>query len=108
MIPPLSAATAGGGGRLVVRFAPSPTGELHLGGLRTALFNYLLLASDREENRKKRFFLRIEDTDRARNVPGADRRIVDLVVGVFSLVDSKEEVVYQSARLEIYKKGAEY
>ena len=48
-----------------VRFAPSPTGSLHLGGLRTALFNYLLA-----KRNGGAFILRIEDTDKAREVPG--------------------------------------
>ena len=52
------------------RFAPSPTGYLHLGGLRTALYTYLLA---RKAHGK--FILRIEDTDQEREVPGA----VDLI-----------------------------
>ena len=46
-----------------VRFAPSPTGYLHLGGLRTALFNYLFAASN-----NGKYVLRIEDTDKVRNI----------------------------------------
>jgi glutamyl/glutaminyl-tRNA synthetase len=46
-----------------VRFAPSPTGQLHLGGLRTALFNYLLAKKTGGQ-----FILRIEDTDQVRNI----------------------------------------
>ncbi|KAJ6653894.1 hypothetical protein lerEdw1_007652 [Lerista edwardsae] len=49
-----------------VRFAPSPTGFLHLGGLRTALYNYLFA-----RQRQGRFILRVEDTDQSRVVPGA-------------------------------------
>ena len=55
-----------------VRFAPSPTGPLHIGGLRTALFNYLFA---RKNNGT--FILRIEDTDRARFVPGAEKYILE-------------------------------
>lgn len=55
-----------------VRFAPSPTGEMHLGSLRTALYNYLFA---RKYGGK--FLLRIEDTDQSRVVPGAAERIVD-------------------------------
>lgn len=51
-----------------LRFAPSPTGFLHLGGLRTALFNYLIA---RKYPKEGKFILRIEDTDRSRFVPGA-------------------------------------
>ena len=54
-----------------VRFAPSPTGALHLGGVRTALFNYLFA---RRHNGK--FILRIEDTDQTRFVPGAEDYII--------------------------------
>ncbi len=50
---------------LRVRFAPSPTGFLHLGGLRTALFNFLLS----KKNPESKFILRIEDTDQTRIVP---------------------------------------
>ena len=55
-----------------VRFAPSPTGPLHMGGMRTALFNYLFA---RKNNGK--FILRIEDTDQARYVEGAEQYIID-------------------------------
>ncbi|WP_241518483.1 glutamate--tRNA ligase [Bacteroidetes bacterium endosymbiont of Geopemphigus sp.] len=54
-----------------VRFAPSPTGPLHLGGLRTALYNYLLA-----QKYKGDFILRIEDTDQKRFVPGAEEYIL--------------------------------
>jgi len=53
-----------------VRFAPSPTGALHIGGARTALYNYLFA----KKNHGK-FILRIEDTDQARFVPGAENYI---------------------------------
>ncbi len=55
-----------------VRFAPSPTGPLHIGGVRTALFNYLFA---RKNNGK--YILRIEDTDQQRFVPGAEEYIID-------------------------------
>lgn len=58
--------------RVRVRFAPSPTGPLHMGGIRTALYNYLLakqLGGD--------FILRIEDTDQNRYVPGAEQYIIE-------------------------------
>ncbi|GAA4782983.1 glutamate--tRNA ligase [Olivibacter ginsenosidimutans] len=54
-----------------VRFAPSPTGGLHLGGVRTALFNYLFAKSQGGD-----FILRIEDTDQTRYVPGAEEYIL--------------------------------
>ena len=49
-----------------VRFAPSPTGPLHMGGVRTALYNYLFAKKHGGD-----FILRIEDTDQNRYVPGA-------------------------------------
>lgn len=55
-----------------VRFAPSPTGPLHMGGVRTALFNYLFAKKNNGE-----FILRIEDTDQTRFVPGAEEYIVE-------------------------------
>jgi len=55
-----------------VRFAPSPTGPLHIGGVRTALFNYLFA-----KKHNGVFFLRIEDTDQNRFVPGAEQYIFD-------------------------------
>ena len=59
-------------GKIRVRFAPSPTGPLHLGGVRTALFNYLFAKKQGGD-----FLLRIEDTDQARYVPGAEDYIVE-------------------------------
>ena len=55
-----------------VRFAPSPTGPLHIGGVRTALFNYLFA-----KKHNGTFVLRIEDTDQNRYTPGAEKYIVD-------------------------------
>jgi len=55
-----------------VRFAPSPTGPLHIGGLRTALFYYLFA-----HKHKGTFILRIEDTDQSRYVPGAENYIIE-------------------------------
>src|SRR5437667_9610765 len=54
-----------------VRFAPSPTGGLHLGGVRTVLFNYLFARHNGGD-----FILRIEDTDQNRFVPGAEEYII--------------------------------
>ena len=56
--------------RIRVRFAPSPTGGLHLGGVRTVLYNYLFAKSQGGD-----FVLRIEDTDQTRFVPGAEEYI---------------------------------
>ena len=58
--------------KIRVRFAPSPTGPLHIGGVRTALFNYLFAKKHNGD-----FILRIEDTDQTRFVPGAEEYIVE-------------------------------
>lgn len=85
---------------IVTRFAPSPTGYLHIGGLRTALFNYLYA---RKNNGK--FLMRIEDTDLARNSQDAAKAIIESFKWVGLNYD--EEVVYQSKRFEIYKSYAQ-
>ena len=59
-------------GKIRVRFAPSPTGPLHIGGVRTALYNYLFAKKN-----KGKFILRIEDTDRSRYVEGAEEYIME-------------------------------
>lgn len=90
-----------------VRFAPSPTGYLHVGGLRTALYNYLFA---KKENGK--FVLRIEDTDRKRFVEGTVESLLDTLAWVgleFDEGPNKEGdfgPYFQSERLEIYKKYA--
>jgi len=58
-----------------VRFAPSPTGPLHMGGVRTALFNYLFAKKHGGD-----FLLRIEDTDQNRFVPGAEEYIIESLI----------------------------
>jgi len=81
------------------RFAPSPTGMLHIGGVRTALFDYLAAKSTGGE-----FNLRIEDTDRERFVEGA----VDAIHEGLDWLGIKNdgEVIYQSNRLPVYQKYA--
>lgn len=79
------------------RFAPSPTGYLHIGGLRTALYNYLYA---RKNNGK--FLLRIEDTDLKRNSQEATQAIIEAFKWCGLDYDGKIE--YQSQRFDIYKK----
>ena len=81
------------------RFAPSPTGVLHLGGLRTALYNWLYSRRHGGE-----FLLRIEDTDRRRSSPEHVRAIVD-VLHRFGL-DLDEEPLLQSSRVERHREVA--
>lgn len=83
-----------------VRFAPSPTGYLHIGGARTALFNYLYA-----RNQKGQFLLRIEDTDRLRSKPEYEKEILDSLSWLGLSWD--EELVYQSQRLHRYQEVAQ-
>src|SRR2546427_4801323 len=83
-----------------VRFAPSPTGYLHVGGARTALFNWLYA---RHEGGK--FLLRIEDTDKARSTDEHTQVILD---GLSWLgLDWDEELVFQGARLKRHQEIAD-
>lgn len=88
-----------------VRFAPSPTGPLHIGGVRTALFNYLFA-----KQHKGDFILRIEDTDSQRFVPGAEEYIIEALTWLGLNFDEGTHVggnyapYRQSDRKEIYKK----
>jgi glutamyl-tRNA synthetase len=88
-----------------VRFAPSPTGPLHIGGVRTALFNYLFA-----KKHKGTFILRIEDTDQFRYVDGAENYIVEAMNWLNIPFDEGPNIggnfgpYRQSERKEIYKK----
>jgi glutamyl-tRNA synthetase len=83
-----------------VRFAPSPTGYLHIGGVRTALFNWLFARHE-----KGVFILRIEDTDRERSTPEAIQAILDGMKWVG--LDWDEGPIYQTERLSIYKEQSD-
>jgi len=85
--------------KVITRFAPSPTGFLHVGGLRTALYNFLFA-----KHNQGKFLLRIEDTDQARLVKGADQEIFKILKEFGLKYDNKP--VYQSKRLKIYQKFA--
>lgn len=91
-----------------VRFAPSPTGPLHIGGVRTALFNYLFAKKNNGT-----FYIRIEDTDQNRFVPGAEEYIFEalewLGISPTETVGKNEKFgpYRQSERKEIYKQYAD-
>ncbi len=90
------------------RFAPSPTGYLHLGGLRTALYTYLYARKN-----KGTFILRIEDTDQEREVPGAVQKIYDSLRQAGLSYDEGPDVggdygpYIQTQRRDLYPKYAE-
>ena len=91
-----------------VRFAPSPTGPLHIGGVRTALFNYLFAKKNGGT-----FYLRIEDTDQNRFVPGAESYIMEalewLGIAPDETIDKNEKFgpYRQSERKHLYKDYAD-
>ena len=88
-----------------VRFAPSPTGPLHIGGLRTALFNYLFAKQNDGE-----FIVRFEDTDRNRYIEGSEKHIIEsldwckIVADESPFVGGAYGPYRQSERKELYKK----
>lgn len=95
--------------KIRVRFAPSPTGPLHMGGVRTALYNYLFAKKHGGD-----FILRIEDTDQNRYVPGAEAYIIEALewCGIIpnegvSFGDGAHAPYRQSERKEIYKQYAD-
>ncbi len=94
--------------RVRVRFAPSPTGALHIGGVRTALYNYLFAKKHGGD-----FLIRIEDTDQTRYVPGAEDYIIESLkwVGITAdegvgFGDGPHAPYRQSERKPMYKQYA--
>ena len=78
---------------VITRFAPSPTGQLHIGGARTALFNYLY-----SKNQKGKFLLRIEDTDKERSKKIYENQIIDSLGWLG--VNFDDNVFYQSQNIK--------
>lgn len=87
--------------KVVTRFAPSPTGTLHIGGARTALFNYLFT-----KKTGGKMILRIDDTDSERSRVEFEKDILESL-GWLSLIDEDTEIIHQSERGDIYKKYIE-
>ena len=85
---------------VATRFAPSPTGPLHIGGVRTALFNWLF-----SKNNKGKFYLRIEDTDKERSKEEYKKQIVDSLNWIGINHDDKEYI--QSKNINKHKEIAE-
>jgi len=84
---------------VATRFAPSPTGPLHIGGIRTALFNWLF-----SKNNKGKFYLRIEDTDKERSKDLYKKQIVESLTWIGINYDDKEYI--QSKNINEHKKIA--
>lgn len=94
--------------KVVTRFPPSPTGLMHIGSLRTALYNYLFA-----RQHKGRFIVRIEDTDRARFVAGATENIIETLKWAGLQYDEGPDIggphgpYVQSQRTDLYRKFAD-
>jgi glutamyl-tRNA synthetase len=82
---------------VVTRFAPSPTGYLHVGGARTALFNWLLA-----RNTGGKYYLRIEDTDRARSTDAAVDAVLEDLHWLGLDWDNADDLMFQSKRTAVY------
>lgn len=83
--------------QVVTRFAPSPTGYLHVGGARTALFNWLL-----SRHHGGTFFLRIEDTDLARSTEAAVHAVIEDLSWLGLICDNADNLMFQSRRTATY------
>ena len=80
------------------RFAPSPTGDMHIGNLRAAIFNYICSLQD-----KSGFILRIEDTDKERNIDGKEKDILE-ILSKFGI--KPEQIYIQSENLKFHRQLA--
>ena len=95
--------------KVATRFAPSPTGPLHIGGIRTALFNWLY-----SKNQKGFFYLRIEDTDKERSKDEYKNQIIQSLLWIGIKHDDKEYIQsekikkHQEIAEELLKKGFAY
>ena len=78
------------------RFAPSPTGDMHIGNLRAAIFNYICSLQD-----KSGFILRIEDTDKERNIQGKEKDILE-ILSKFGI--KPQQIYIQSENLKFHRR----
>ena len=86
--------------KVITRFAPSPTGTLHIGGVRTALFNYVF-----SKQNNGLFLIRIEDTDKERSKKEFEKNILDSLISIGLKPD--KDPINQSNRTDIYKAAAQ-
>ncbi|WP_418178867.1 glutamate--tRNA ligase [Aliarcobacter lanthieri] len=82
----------------MLRFAPSPTGDMHIGNLRVAIFNYIV-----SKQLNEGLIIRIEDTDKERNIEGKDKEILE-ILNLFSI--EYKSLFYQSENLKYHQKMA--
>ena len=89
---------------IIARFAPSPTGLLHLGGVRTALINYIIVNQKKKEFPNSKFLLRIEDTDKKRS---KNEYVDNIINGLKWMgINWQDEICFQSERLDRHKEIA--
>ncbi|MDO7252847.1 glutamate--tRNA ligase [Helicobacter cappadocius] len=84
----------------MLRFAPSPTGDMHIGNLRAAVFNYIIA-----KQKGEKFLVRIEDTDLSRNIEGKDKEIL-AILNLFGLL--WDDLVYQSHNFKHHHSFAQH
>ena len=82
----------------MLRFAPSPTGDMHIGNLRVAILNHIIAKQKKED-----LIIRIEDTDKERNIEGKDKEILE-ILGLFA-IDYKQ-VFLQSNNIKYHQQIA--
>ena len=89
---------------IITRFAPSPTGHLHVGGIRTALINYIISKQSKINNSNSRFLLRIEDTDKKRS----SQLFVDSIINGLKWIGINwdEEIYFQSKNISRHQEVA--
>ena len=78
----------------MLRFAPSPTGDMHIDDLRVAIFNYIVSRQKNED-----FIVRVEDIDKEKNIEGKDKEILD-ILGLFGI--EYTQVIYQSENVRFH------
>ena len=89
---------------VITRFAPSPTGDLHLGSIRTALINYIFTLQAKSKSKNSKFLLRIEDTDKIRSKDIYKKNIMDDLSWLGIKWD--DEVIVQSKRIKRHQEIA--
>ena len=87
--------------QIVTRFAPSPTGDLHLGSIRTAIINYIITKQAKQKFPNSKFLLRIEDTDKLRSNTKYTKSIINDLNWLEIKWDGK--IIYQSQRISRHK-----
>ena len=89
---------------IITRFAPSPTGNLHIGSIRTALINYVIIQKLKKNYPDSKFLLRIEDTDKQRSKNEFTKNILNGLKWIG--INYDQDIIIQSQNIKIHKKIA--